>query len=45
MQQHPGTKEADEAQNTILRSGEVTAGYVEVLLADRVDDGCGVTAY
>ena len=28
-----------------LRSGEATAGSVEVPLAGRSDDGCGVTAY
>ena len=41
----PGTKEAGEALNTLLRLGEATAGSVEILLAGRADDGLGVTAY
>ena len=40
-----GTEEADEALYTFLRSGEATAGSVEVPLAGRADDGCDVTAY
>ena len=31
--------------NTPMRSGEVAAGSVEVSLAGRADDECGVTAY
>ena len=45
MQQHPRTEEADKALNSLLRSGEVTACSVEVPLAGRAEDGCGVTAY
>ena len=31
--------------NTPLRWGEVTVGYVEMPLAGRADDWCGVTAH
>ena len=44
MQQNTGA-EAHKFLITILRSGEVTAGSVEVLLAGSADNGRDITMY